>query len=142
LTYQPSSATDVVIDSSPLLGPAPIDTFLSPWQILLNEFQEDNGVVISSYLDVALSTQFTYTELQLYDYPSLTYTTCPGNEPFCNFYSPNTQQEYVIAAANSIEFDPAPSGPPTTPTPEPGTLALFATGMIGLAGAVRRRMSN
>jgi hypothetical protein len=153
LTYQSSSATDVLIESYPpvllgALGPAPIDTFLSPWQIILNSFIEDNGVVVTSYLDVVLSKQFSSTELQLYDYPSLTYTTCPVNEPFCNQYSPNTEQAAVIAGYNDIQFNaappgpPPPPGPPASPVPEPSTLALFGTGMFGLAGAVRRRMSK
>lgn len=33
-------------------------------------------------------------------------------------------------------------GVPNTSTPEPGTLILFGTGMLGLAGLVRKRFSN
>lgn len=45
-----------------------------------------------------------------------------------------------IATANSgaIFID----GRPTSMTPEPGTLLLFGTGMIGLAGLIRKRFSN
>jgi hypothetical protein len=32
-----------------------------------------------------------------------------------------------------------PPPPPTVPIPEPGTLALFGTGLAGLAAIVRRR---
>jgi hypothetical protein len=40
----------------------------------------------------------------------------------------------------SLEIDPNPPG--TSPVPEPDTLALLGTGMIGFVGVVRRRMSK
>jgi hypothetical protein len=40
----------------------------------------------------------------------------------------------------SLEIDPNP--PSTSPVPEPDTLALLGTGMIGFVGVVRRRMSR
>jgi hypothetical protein len=40
----------------------------------------------------------------------------------------------------SLEIDPNPPG--TSPVPEPGSLLLLCTGMISLAGMVRRRMST
>jgi hypothetical protein len=40
----------------------------------------------------------------------------------------------------SLLIDPNPPG--TSPAPEPGSLLLLGTGMISLAGVVRRRMSK
>jgi hypothetical protein len=158
-TYQFSSATEVLITSVTTIYPNyppgftptyPIYTFLSPWTVLLNSFIEDNGAVVYSELNVALPTEFTYTQLELYDYPSLTWSYCPDNEPFCtsDTVPPGA---YLVAGYNDITFTaaapgppppPPGSSPPPSPIPEPGTLALFGSGIFGLAGAVRRRMSK
>lgn len=44
-----------------------------------------------------------------------------------------------VAAETALVGYPAATPPSTSPVPEPGTLSLMATGLIGAAGAVRRK---
>lgn len=39
-------------------------------------------------------------------------------------------------------IDPVSAPPSTSPVPEPGTLSLVATGLIGAAGAIRRKLMS
>lgn len=46
------------------------------------------------------------------------------------------------AAVETINFVlPGTSSPSASPVPEPGTLGLLATGLVGAAGAIRRKFS-
>jgi len=45
----------------------------------------------------------------------------------------------IGAASGDFNFSNPPAPPTNSPVPEPGTLSLMATGLLGAAGAVRRK---
>jgi len=45
----------------------------------------------------------------------------------------------VQGGTGTINYTPPPTGP--SPVPEPGTLGMMATGLIGAAGAIRRKFN-
>ncbi len=59
--------------------------------------------------------------------------TTGGKHPTTSFQSTG------IISASGLGSTPPP--PPTNPAPEPGSLMLFGTGLMGLAGIVRKRLS-
>jgi PEP-CTERM motif len=78
------------------------------------------------------------------------------NAPFTIPVSPGTTSTVLIIQTNATNFEPgaaniidgsvasvgafAPSGTTTRPTPEPSSLMLFGTGLLTVAGALRRKL--
>jgi PEP-CTERM motif len=72
---------------------------------------------------------------------------CPGySAGFCPFYpvgvtfSGTAQSIDFGGVANQIVFDDVTFGSSTPGVPEPGTLVMFGSGILGLAGLVRRKL--
>jgi len=83
------------------------------------------------------------------------FTHCSNGVPTCMFPTPVTfnSADFIIGGVNTLEFQliqgglqqlgldyvGSVTGSPNAPTPEPGSLILLGTGLLGSAGALLRR---
>jgi hypothetical protein len=88
----------------------------------------------------------TGTLLATLNLPTTPSGPCPGyNAGFCPFFPigvtfPGTAMSINFGGtANQIVFDDVTFGSSSPGTPEPGTLALFGSGVVGFAGLLRRK---
>ena len=71
---------------------------------------------------------------------------CSGVYAYCPFlpfgvtFSGTAMSVDFTGVANQIGFDNVTLGSATPGTPEPGTLVMFGSGVVGLAGLLRRKM--
>lgn len=136
-----SSSSDVytTLGLAPASG-GPSEQF-SKW----NTGETDNGF--------AAASSFT---LYVYELTGISFPGTGTNEITLSVIG-GTTGDYIVGYACEVSGTPCQSGkdgstpfttvgldgaPPTTMTPEPGTLLLFGTGMLGLAGLVRKRFTS
>jgi hypothetical protein len=112
-----------------------------------------NGLSITGLTTYAGDDQLVYTTFPQLDYPGLAFTDSTGSA-FNIFYDTSMTDVYNCGFVGYCEIGPGTPfttglGPPRDPdnpisftltaVPEPGSLALFGTGIVGLAGVVRRK---
>lgn len=103
-----------------------------------------NGGTVSTVGSLGLGTQFTVTGFDIVTVGGANFgffsTLGAGATPTSNFYSVNLQTG-AATLVGAIGATGGVSGIAIAAVPEPGTWALFATGLFGLGVATRRRRS-
>jgi hypothetical protein len=139
-----SAAAQVLIESYPaaiasVLGLAPIDATLWNWQIE-NSFTEVGGIVTQGgFYGIDCLTRYGCEG----DVFALGTTTDSGNYNIIFApYPPGVFDAYYATAAAggfaSANIQPLGSSPQPPRVPEPSTLGLVLTGLVGLMGGLRR----
>ncbi len=88
----------------------------------------DGSTTIESYSSAAAGDKFWQPAMA----GKITVTTCTWYRP-CTQPPPEPESEPVISTTQSFQS-------PTSPAPEPASLALFGSGLLGVAAMVRRKL--
>ena len=112
-----------------------------------------NGVAITGLTSYAGNHDLVYSSPPYLDYPGLAFVDANGFA-YNVFYDTSTTDAYNCGFVGYCEIGPGTPGtnglgPPPDPiisidftltqVPEPGTLALLGTGILGLASVIRRK---
>jgi len=65
---------------------------------------------------------------------------CTGSGTYCDFTGHSRASHWAFDVLG-VESATTPDQPPTSPVPEPSTIALLGSGLVGLARFARRRLS-
>jgi PEP-CTERM motif len=100
----------------------------NPTNVTINS---DDGVIL---FDVTTNTTLCSNAAPQSEAP--TACTIPGGPQILNLYYGEVEGPPADLSALSLNLQSVP----TTPTPEPSSIALFGTGLLAAAGLVRRRL--